>query len=269
MLSILWSMTAWFSELIQGANYWYNLYNAAICKTWCMGDGCPQSVSIFVAFQYVWLQNYNISRDALTAISPVILPWPLSWCFQTAPPLFPAQRSVFQQELCNLRKWRCNCSLHFLLSSFIENPPESSVLDCWLSLTHLCNTAAIDFWSEFSVLSIPAISPGCSSLGSTETLPLKAGYHSIAVAPISSAPFQTVRNYFGHLLPYRFDPSMFQIPSADQLLLNLSNPVKCPQCTRLLTFVSHQPHVLHCTTSCPNLLSLTLSSARLPTYRFC
>ena len=56
------------------------------------------------------------TSSTVAAISPVILPWLRSWCFQTAPPLFPAQRSFFQQQFCNLRKPRCNPPLHFLLN---------------------------------------------------------------------------------------------------------------------------------------------------------
>ena len=49
-------------------------------------------------------------------ISSVMMSWLLSWCFQTAPPLFSAQCSFFQQQPCNLWKSRCSPSLHILLN---------------------------------------------------------------------------------------------------------------------------------------------------------
>ena len=67
------------------------------------------------------LEWISTSCSTVAAISPVILPWLLSWCFQMAPPLFPAQRSVLQQQLCNLRKSRCNRVLLFLFN-FHQKP---------------------------------------------------------------------------------------------------------------------------------------------------
>ncbi|XP_075246026.1 sugar phosphate exchanger 3-like [Convolutriloba macropyga] len=60
-----------------------------------------------------------------------------------------------------------------------------------------------------------------------------------------------------------------QIPTANQILLNLSSSPKCQQCTQLYPFVSHQPPLSSSRTSGLDLLSSTASRPRLPTYSFC
>ena len=47
---------------------------------------------------------------------------------------------------------------------------KSSRIGCWSSRNQLCNTVATEFWSNFPLLSISALSLWCSSVGSTETL---------------------------------------------------------------------------------------------------
>ena len=62
------------------------------------------------------LEWISASSSNVAAISPVILPWLLSWCFHADPPLLLAWRPVPQQQICNLQKSRCNPSLNFLLN---------------------------------------------------------------------------------------------------------------------------------------------------------